>query len=99
MNPPQPNEAASLQLSAQARIDAVCDRFEADLKQGLRPVLDDRLKEVPESERPILMRELVFIEFQHALQHRDRERLQVYRQRFPQLDAEWIRAALQDDEA
>jgi WD40 repeat protein/tRNA A-37 threonylcarbamoyl transferase component Bud32 len=44
------------------RIDQLCDRYENARLAGQRPQIDDYLREVPEAERPVLLRELLRLE-------------------------------------
>jgi hypothetical protein len=44
------------------RVDGVCDRFEYAWKSGQRPQIEDFLDDVPEAERPLLLRELLEVE-------------------------------------
>lgn len=48
--------------SAAKRIDRVCDRFEAALKTGRRPSVEEFLADVPEADRPALLRALRALE-------------------------------------
>jgi eukaryotic-like serine/threonine-protein kinase len=44
------------------RIDDVCRRFEADLREGRQPRIDDHLVDVPDDVRPVLRAELSALE-------------------------------------
>ena len=47
------------------RIDQVCLRFENARKEGGSPRVDDYLQDVGEAERPALLRELLFLDWQY----------------------------------
>lgn len=49
-------------------IDKACNRFEAEIKAGKQPKVEDYLGEVPESDREDLRRELLSIERSYACQ-------------------------------
>jgi Leucine-rich repeat (LRR) protein len=51
-------------LSIAERVDAACDRFEAEWKAGSRPRIEDYLAAVPESDRQELRQALVAIELE-----------------------------------
>src|SRR4051794_23500221 len=44
------------------RVDAACDRFEAAFRAGHHPAIEDYLGDAEDSDRPILLRELVALE-------------------------------------
>ena len=46
------------------RIEAVCRRFEADWRAGMRPAVDDYLGEVAQEARPALRAELADLELE-----------------------------------
>jgi hypothetical protein len=48
-----------LPLDLMRRVDAVCDRFEAALRAGAAPRIDNYLELVPERARPALRGELL----------------------------------------
>src|SRR5262245_9455174 len=53
---------ASLPLTLAGWIDRACDRYEAEWKAGRRPRIEAYLADVPELERPALLRELLLLE-------------------------------------
>jgi WD40 repeat protein len=55
----------NLSLSAIERIDAICDRFEAEWKAGAQPRIDDYLDGEAGPEREALLRELVRVELHY----------------------------------
>ena len=56
MREANPPDGGTLPTAADARIDALCDRFEDAWRQGGRPRLEDFLPAVPGPERPALLR-------------------------------------------
>src|SRR5262245_490415 len=48
-------------------IDAVCDRFEAELRAGRQPLIEDYLEKVAGRARPELLRELLPLEIFYRL--------------------------------
>ena len=75
----------SLLLSA--RIDQVCDRFEAAWAKGLRPSIEDHLGDQPEAMRSALLRELLQSECEYRLRRGEKPTAAEYRVRFPELAA------------
>jgi serine/threonine protein kinase len=71
-------------LSAFERIVAVCDRFEDTWRSGVRVPIEAFLPEVPEPERPALLRELLEIELEWLRARGERPAPQPYRERFPE---------------
>src|SRR5262249_29409563 len=55
----------SLSPVQRERIDQVCLRFENAWKEGKSPRVDDYLQDAEESERPVLLRELLFLDWQY----------------------------------
>jgi hypothetical protein len=49
---------------AARRVDAACDRFEAEWRAGRAPRIEDVLAAAPEAERPALLRELLPLELE-----------------------------------
>ena len=82
-------------LSAQERVVRACDRFEAAWRGGQRPRIEDHLAEVPEPERPALLRELLALELE--LRRGERPDPQEYRDRFPDR-VELVAAAFEETE-
>jgi hypothetical protein len=55
-------------LEVRQRIDKVCDRFEQAWNQGQRPRIEDFLGELPEPDRPALLRELILLDVEQRRQ-------------------------------
>jgi tetratricopeptide (TPR) repeat protein len=72
--------------SAAQRIDGLADRFEAALKAGGQPSIEQFLAEVPEADRVDLLPELIVIDVTYRRQRGEGPRPQDYRQRFPSLE-------------
>ncbi len=91
-DPPQPPAAAiddhppdmgSLPVELAARVDQVCDRFEAAWAKGLRPKLEDFLGEAAEPVRSALFRELLLTEWECRRRIGEQPTAGEYRARFP----------------
>jgi WD40 repeat protein len=80
----------SLSLSLARRVDAACGRFEQAWAAGQRPRLEDYLGELPEAERPVLLRELLQLEAEYRRRYGEDPRPEEYRARFPSLDPDWL---------
>jgi tetratricopeptide (TPR) repeat protein/tRNA A-37 threonylcarbamoyl transferase component Bud32 len=65
------------------RLDAACDRFEADWREGRRPRIEESLGQVPESERTELFRELLPLELEFRRDTGESPTPDEYRRRFP----------------
>src|SRR4051812_12427315 len=65
------------------RVDAACDRFEKSFRQGRRPRIEDYLVGVEDSERHLLLRELVALEAELRRRHGECPEPGDYRARFP----------------
>jgi hypothetical protein len=79
------------------RVDAVCDRFEAAWKAaatGPAPRIEDYLTQLPEADRPALLRELVLLEIHYRGRRGEQLRAEDYLGRFPSLDREWLAGQL-----
>jgi len=66
-----------------ARLDRICDRFESAGRAGRRPRIEDFLGEIPEPERPALLRELLLLELELRRTQGERPTAAEYRARFP----------------
>jgi serine/threonine-protein kinase len=64
MNEDSLSSTASLPLSSERRLDAVCDRYEAAWRAGQKPTIEPYLAEVTESERLPLFRLLLPLELE-----------------------------------
>src|SRR5271165_6232221 len=69
-----------LSLDVQRMIDEICDAFEARLRGGEEPRIEDALANSPEECRPHLFRELLKMEREYRQKRADEN----YRQRFPE---------------
>jgi eukaryotic-like serine/threonine-protein kinase len=65
------------------RIDAACDRFEADWRSGRAPRIEDFLVDAEEADRPALLGELMALERELRESRGDRLRAEEYLARFP----------------
>jgi hypothetical protein len=78
----------SLPLSAELRIDAVCQRFEAAwqavVSGGARPAIEAYLVAAAQSERAALLRQLLALELHYREQWGERPTREEYRSRFPE---------------
>jgi WD40 repeat protein/serine/threonine protein kinase len=88
----------SLPLSMAQRVDAACSRFEKAWQsvgsQGERPRIEDYLVDVPESERPALVRHLIPLDTNYRRRFGEAPRAEEYQGRFPSIDLEWLSRAL-----
>ncbi len=78
------------------RLDPICDRFETEWKQGRRPRLEDSLSEAEESDRPVLVRDLVSIEIHHRTRLGEQPQGEEYCTRLPKQYWSAIAAAFAD---
>jgi serine/threonine protein kinase len=89
------NSLESNPLSQARQIDKLGDRFDAAWKSALvsgpRPQLEDFLAEFGESERPVLLQELLPVEIEYRRQLGDNPRVAEYQARFSGLN--WERLA------
>ena len=81
-----PNTAA-VDLSLVARVDDVCDRFEAACKGPAPPRLEDFVRELPLSAEQTGFRELLELELVYRRKAGQRPAIEEYRSRFPQFTA------------
>jgi WD40 repeat protein/tRNA A-37 threonylcarbamoyl transferase component Bud32 len=91
--------SATPPLNHQRQLDAICDHFEAAWKaaraSGTRPRLEDYLAETPPAgHQAVLLRELVLLDVHYRVQSGDAPRPAEYLCRFPDLDPQWLAAAL-----
>ena len=77
-------------LSQVRRIDSVCDRFEADWNAGMRPAIEEFLKNTPAAEQPALLRELVMLDLYYRRHSGGTPQPEYYLPRFPTLDRDWL---------
>ncbi len=77
----------ALTVEQKLRVDAVCDRFEADQHAGRRPRIEDYLPEVSEDIRPALLLELITLDIEWSRRRDVTLNPAGYLARFPQLNA------------
>jgi serine/threonine-protein kinase len=77
-------------------VDQICDRFEDAWVAGQRPRMEGFLAEAAEAERPLLLGELLRLEWHYRRQTGDSFAEEEYLQRFPE-DAELIRAGFRQE--
>jgi serine/threonine protein kinase len=73
----------SLPVSALARVDEACDRFEAAWKAGAAPVIETFLADAPTVECPALLRALLALELELRCKRGDVPIFEEYLRRFP----------------
>jgi WD40 repeat protein len=76
------------------RLDAVCNEFETAWRGEAQPRIEDFLSAGAEPDRPSLLRELIQLDLFHRRRRGLECRLEDYRDRFPDLDADWLARAL-----
>ncbi len=93
-SPPSPDEFPL--ESPSARIDRVCDRFEAAIRDGRAPQIEDFLASYPELDRLALLRELIGLELDLLYRtgetltfdiHKPQGAFEGYHRRFPEATA------------
>ena len=70
-------------LSLLKHVDEICDRYE-NAWNDEKPRIEDYLCGIPESERWIILRELLLLDVALHRQSNDRPKLNEYQQRFPE---------------
>jgi hypothetical protein len=81
--------------AARARhLDEVCTRFEQSWRDGGRPQIETCLGEVSGLERTVLVRELLLVEIPYRWRAGDSVAVEDYRERFPELERDWLDLAL-----
>ena len=96
MSGTDPGDDPSLPLSQIERVVATCDRFEAAWRTGQRPQVEDYLGDLPDPDRPALLRELLLLERELRRARGEQPTAAEYRARFPG-DAALIDAAFASD--
>jgi serine/threonine-protein kinase len=85
-------------LSLDRRLDQVCSPFEAACKAAVAgaawPQLEDFVAATPEPERVALVKELIRLEAHYRRGVGQQLQPEAYQARFPELDAEWLAAAV-----
>ena len=83
MSGTDPGDDPSLPLSQFERVVATCDRFEAAWRAGQRPRVEDYLGDLPDPERPALLRELLAMELEWRRRCGEQPTPREYRARLP----------------
>ncbi len=78
------NISASLPLALRLEIDEVCDRYEADRRQGIQPSLRIFLDGFEPRDRPALFRELLALDLAYRAEEGEGPNAQEYRDSFPE---------------
>src|SRR4051812_507534 len=71
------------------RREVACDRFEAELQAGRRPIIEEILEPFSETERQRLFHALLELELDYRRRAGERPHPQEYRDRFPKY-GKWI---------
>lgn len=85
-----PRDDNALTLTAERRLDRICNRFEQAWHSPLPPRIEDYLADDGEVDRPALLRELVLLDIHYRRRHAQVPRPEDYSARFPELDAIWL---------
>jgi hypothetical protein len=72
-----------LPLSREKRVDAACDRFEAEWRAGKRPRVEEYLPDVTDPDYSALLRELLALDIELRSGDADRPGPDEYQARFP----------------
>jgi serine/threonine-protein kinase len=80
-----PDDRGEVPPTIAARIDALCDRFEADWRAGCRPPIEQALEAEPGPWRPELLRHLLAVELAYRRRAGEIPQPSEYRGRFPEL--------------
>lgn len=88
------DENSPLPLDMAQRIDAACDRFEAELRQNKRASIEAFLHEAPAADRPHLLRELIILEIDFRYQQGESFQANEYKQRFEGIDVDWLASSI-----
>jgi serine/threonine-protein kinase len=78
-----PEGPAADSLDRARRVNAACERYEADWRAGRRPRIEDALDRASEPDRPALLAELLALELELRRDRGDRPAPQEYHERFP----------------
>src|SRR5215831_14380284 len=91
MKGPSPPQGDCWQPSLAQRVDQACDRFEVAWKGATgadqRPQIEPYLKEAPEPDRPVLLRELLLLDLDYRGDNGETPAAEEYQQRFPEYAA------------
>jgi formylglycine-generating enzyme required for sulfatase activity len=85
-----PEDSPLNPLSQARHIDRICDRFEAAWNAGLRPKIEEFLKDTPAGVQADLLPELVILDLQCRRQVGETPRPEDYLTRLPTLDRDWL---------
>jgi WD40 repeat protein len=87
----------------EALVDEACDRFEAACQKaglsGPLPAIEAYLPHLADPERVALVQELIPLDLHYRRQRGETPRPEEYRGRFPDLDAQWLAAAVAESQA
>src|SRR5438270_572024 len=82
-----PSDAKLYQATGESilrRVDQACDAFEAAWQDGRRPRIEEYLREAPEPERAVFLKELLRVEFEYLTKQGDTLVREAYLLRFPE---------------
>lgn len=88
------NEDSQLPFEVGKRIDAVCDRFETEMRLGRQVSIEEFLSEVAASDRPYLLRELITLEVDYRCRNGEVPAASEYKQRFNEIEIDWLAALI-----
>ena len=83
MNRGRESDDDALSQTLQARIDTICDRFEAAWNAGEKPRIEDYLADWEEPDHTPLLRELLLLELAYRAREGEMVDRNEYRGRFP----------------
>ena len=86
MHPLRPDNFGGLSPTQAWRVDAVCGRFEADLRDGYAPRIEDFVAQADPLQRVALLRELIALDVELRRDRGERPDALEYRARFPDHD-------------
>jgi ABC-type amino acid transport substrate-binding protein len=84
MSEAPPTDPGPLPVPLARQVDELSDRFEDAWTEGLRPHVEDYLREAPEPARPALLRELLRIDLEQRHRRGEWPAVGDYRSRFPE---------------
>src|SRR5262245_55546963 len=85
MGRPARGESVRLEPADEARVDLICDRFEAEWAAGRRPCLEEFLEDGPVTWREELLRGLLAVELAYRRGALETPEPEGYRSRLPEL--------------
>ena len=89
MSDPFPSNPGPLPLALAQRVDEVCERFEVAWRSGGRPRIEDYLRGASETERLVLLHELILLDVEYRRRQAEAVQPEEYLGRFPVLDPQW----------